>query len=162
LCNACKYSVAVAAKEGTSGAKTAATAKFFDLFTESVRSVNPRQMQLSEELSKKCDLKIPGLNRVKWWIHEKCKLYDSGRSNANNNSNNTVNVAGSSSSSKNSVSKQQLSLYGSQSSQSSSQCSQSLPLYEQATNLIQDYRAKKNASEQSNEPQGNICFTCRK
>jgi hypothetical protein len=151
ICNSCKYS-ANKADCPTNGTKNGF--KFFEIFIEPVKAKNPRQMQLSEELSKKCDLKIPGLNRIKWWIHEKCKLYDSSKNNNNSISN------GNQQNNKSSSSKQQISLFGSQSSQST-QNSQSLPLYEQATNLIQDYRAKKNATDQ-NESQGNICFTCRK
>ncbi len=162
ICNRCKYSLTKTDGQlASGGAKNGL--KFFELLIEPCKSKNPRQMQLSEELSKKCDLKIPGLNRVKWWIHEKCKLFDSSKNSSNNTSSNlnTNSSNGNQQNNKNSSSKQQISLFGSQSSSQSSQSGQSLPLYEQATNLIKDYRAKKNATEQ-NEQLGNICFTCRK
>ena len=98
-------------------------------------------MQLSEDLRKLCDLKIPGLNRVKWWIHEKCKLYDNKANSAKTNG------------------KQQISLYTNQANGSSSQ---NLPLYDQATALIQDLnKVKKNGNDQPDQF-GNICFICRK
>lgn len=31
------------------------------------KSQNPRQMNLSDDLSKTCEFNIPGLNKIKWW-----------------------------------------------------------------------------------------------
>lgn len=87
ICNACKYSHS----NGNGGQNWKSRHQngggIFDSFIEQAKSLNPRQMQLGEELSRLCDLKIPGLNRVKWWIHEKCKLNESGNNSSNNSKN---------------------------------------------------------------------------
>ncbi len=75
LCNACKYAVNMKNQQETyqKNASKHGLDLIFNHLTELIKSSNPRQMELSRELNAKCDIKIPGLNRVKWWIHEKCK-----------------------------------------------------------------------------------------
>ena len=103
LCNACSYAVSNETSNKTKSSNNNSTF-FFERFIESAKSANPRQMELGAELSRLCDLKIPGLNRVKWWIHEKCKVYEkmptpnsTSPNSVINSSNNLVNDNSSSS-----------------------------------------------------------------
>ena len=41
------------------------------------KSFNPRQMELSDELSMECAFDLPGLNKIKWWSKESNRIVSS-------------------------------------------------------------------------------------
>jgi len=49
------------------------------------KSLNPRQMQLSDELSVECAFDLPGLNKIKWWTKDGNKIVNIQSSSASTN-----------------------------------------------------------------------------
>lgn len=47
------------------------------------KSLNPRQMELSEDLNVECAFDLPGLNKIKWWTKDGNKIINITRNTTN-------------------------------------------------------------------------------
>ena len=56
-----------------------------EILIRMAKSLNPRQMQLSDELSVECAFDLPGLNKIKWWTKDGNKIVNIQSSSASTN-----------------------------------------------------------------------------
>ena len=117
LCNKCKTISALNEKKSADNESTIVTndtktIKFemeenepvLETLIRIAKSLNPRQMQLSDDLNVECAFDLPGLNKIKWWTKDGNKIINVTRNTTNYCSNSSTDNNGSSTSSKNSES----------------------------------------------------------
>ncbi len=56
------------------------------------KSLNPRQMQLSDDLSLECAFDLPGLSKIKWWTKDGNKIVNVTKTSSNVNASSNSNI----------------------------------------------------------------------
>lgn len=75
LCNKCKSHSKIGIQPTETSSKSAHFIKYdndspLDILCRMAESFNPREMNLSTDLTLKCEFSIPGMNRIKWFSNE--------------------------------------------------------------------------------------------